>query len=113
MNERLTQHRFWIALDYFQFHVFQTTGFIAPSIRAYQLYEQDINGYIEDRFPDKDRAVIDRVEELTNTSHFNPEASDPGLPPDSDFHTGHFWNLNFHERHEDSLHFFTKLFDLG
>ena len=110
----LTQHRFWITLDYFQLHVFQTTGYTAPTIRAYQLYEHDITDNTENHFPDnKARTIIDHIEERTYSSHVNPEASDPGLPPGSDFYTGRFWNLSFHERHEHSLHFFMKLFDRG
>ena len=101
-------------LDYGQFQVFQTTGFVAPTMRAYQLYEEDIKNYIEHHFPEhKGSAIIDHIAELTNTSHFNPEASDLGLPPDTNFNTGHFWNLNFHERHEGSRHFIMKLFNRG
>jgi hypothetical protein len=56
--ERLTQHRFWTTLDYVQLLVFQTTGFIAPNMRAYQLCEKGNKNYIERRFPeDKARAV--------------------------------------------------------
>ena len=40
--EKLTHHRFWITLDYSQLQVLQTTGFLAPNIRAYKLYEEDI-----------------------------------------------------------------------
>ena len=101
---KLTQHRLWITLDYAQLHVFQTMGFTAPNIRAYQLYEHIVEVYIWNRFPYNQVWVIiwtyRAIDDL-----FPPQLgdSDPGRPPDNDFNTSHFWNLNFHDRNEEHI----------
>ena len=114
LDNALTTHRFWICMDYVQCTSFMTTGYLFPNLRAYNLMEATILNYVMEHYPQGEYAAFrTRMADAFTNTHFNVNYQDPSLPPDNEFTTGHFWNLNFHERHQDALHFWCKLFIRG
>jgi hypothetical protein len=91
-----------------------TTGYLAPNIRTYRLYEEEIKKYSELAYGGE---AADRLGAEMDTalqqSHFNFTNPDPNSEVDNNNSSGNFFNLNFHERHEDSLHFWCGLFTRG
>ena len=56
---------------------------------------------------------LTRMRELFEITHLNTNNGESDQPPDEEHTTGHFWNLNFHERHEGALHFWCRFFTRG
>ena len=114
LDNALTTHRLWMCLDYFQYTIFMTTGYVCPNLRSYSCARSQILDHVRRHYLEGELEEFEtKMNQLARITHLSKKDSHYDQEPDNEHTPGHFGNLNFHEKHKGALHLWCRFFTRG
>ena len=93
-------------MDYDPYNISLATGYRCRNLRVYNTMMSEIMDYAKKHYPQGEYEMFRlRTEALLRQAHLNTKDTEHYLASGNNHYTAHFWNLNFHEKHEGALHF--------